>query len=140
MEERRQTQRYCLPRGTFVILRPRLDALKNHKKMSIGEISMVLYKSKTEMMAEVNNMGQGGIAFEGTLKDRLDPKTIELDLLMAEKGLYIHGLPYSKLYSDSESSGGKESRTLRVNALQFSELDMAQQRQVDEMLSHGILA
>jgi hypothetical protein len=137
MKERRQHRRYSLPRGTFVIVRPKLDALQNHKRMSIGEISMVLYKSKSEMMAQVKNVGQGGIAFDGQLQAGLDHETVEMDLLMAEKGLYLHNLPYSILYSDSESSEGKKNRRIRANAVRFTELDMSQQRQLDEMMSHG---
>jgi hypothetical protein len=137
MEERRQHQRFTLPRGTFCILRYKLDALNNHSRMSIGEISMVLYKSKSELMAQVKNLGHGGMAFDGTLEEQLDLEKVELDLLMAEKGLYIHNIPYSTLYANDDSKGTRKSRQLRVNAVGFKDLDADLKRQLDEMLSHG---
>jgi len=138
MEERRRHQRYTLPRGTFLIMRQKLDALKNHKKMSIGEISMVLYKSKSEMMAQVTNLGQGGVAFDGTVDDQVDFDRLEMDLLMAEKGLYIHNIPYSPLRADSIDK--KKSGPIRENAFCFKELETEHQRQLNEMLSHGLIA
>ena len=136
MQERRQYQRYTLPRGTFLILRQKLDALKNQSRMSIGEISMVLYKSKSEMMAQVTNLGQGGVAFDGTLDAQMDFDRVEMDLLMTEKGLYMHNIPYTTLAV--ETGEKKKSSRLRKDALCFKELEAEHQRQLDEMLSHGV--
>ena len=94
MIERRKFKRYPMPRGTFAILRNELDQLHNHRRMSIGEIAMVLYKSKTEVMGQVTNMSFGGIAFENSSCKVPTTGEVELDLLMTEQGIYLHNIPF----------------------------------------------
>lgn len=127
-----------MPHGTFFILRKKLDALRNYKKMSIGEIAMVLYKSKSEVMAQVKNLGLGGIAFDGDVGTHPDVDTIEMDLLMAEKGIYLHNVPYSVLSADAAVEGEGKAPSLRTDAFQFTDLGAEHKQLLGEMLAHGV--
>ncbi len=138
MVERREHKRYPMPRGTFIIIRNELDSLRNHTKMSIGEIAMVLYKSKSEVMGQVTNMSWGGIAFDGNLSGLPDIDKPELDLLMAEKGIYLHNIPYETLALDPTRKGKNKSQKLRTNAVRFKKLDSGQALQLRELLANHV--
>jgi hypothetical protein len=107
MVERRRHKRYPMPRGTFVILRNKLDPLRNHTQMSIGEIAMVLYKSESEVMGQVTELSLGGIGFDCNFSGIVNADDVELDLLMTEKGIYLHNLPYSTIPIKSAGNGKK---------------------------------
>ncbi len=138
MIERRKHPRYAMPRGTFMILRDKVEPLLNHKKMSIGEIAMVIYKSKTEMMGQVRNLGLGGIAFEGDCGHMPEEGSFELDLLMTEKGIYIHNIPYSPIFAASKKKRKKSAEEHRSDALEFKKLDAEHKQQLEELLAHCI--
>jgi hypothetical protein len=108
MVERRRHKRYPMPRGTFVILRNKLDPLRNHTQMSIGEIAMVLYKSESEVMGQVTELSLGGIGFDCNFSGIVNADDVELDLLMTEKGIYLHNLPYSTIPIKSAGNGKKK--------------------------------
>jgi len=136
MVERRRHKRYPMPRGTFVILRNKLDPLRNYTKMSIGEIAMVLYKSESEVMGQVTELSLGGIGFECNHSDIANTDDVELDLLMTEKGLYLHNLPYATIPIKSDDKGKKRTRKFRTNAVRFKKLDSIQKQKLRELLSH----
>ena len=119
MVERRRHKRYPMPRGTFVILRNKLDPLRNHTQMSIGEIAMVLYKSESEVMGQVTELSLGGIGFDCNFSGIVNADDVELDLLMTEKGIYLHNLPYSTIPIKSAGNGKKKTRSYRTNAVRF---------------------
>ena len=136
MAERRKYKRYPMPRGTFVILRKQSDQLRNHAHMSIGEIAMVLYKSKRELMQQVTDMSFGGVAFDGHHTGVSDADNVELDLLMTEQGIYLHNIPYAAVPVVSAVRGKNKGPTRRTNALSFKNLNAEQKGRVRELLTH----
>ena len=138
MAERRKHKRYPMPRGTFVIIRNELDRLRNHSNMSIGEIAMVLYKSQPEVMGQVTEMSLGGLSFAGHCVELPDAGHVELDLLMAEKGIYLHNLPYATVPVDFAGKNKKKNPSVRTNAIHFSKLDAEQKGQLRDLLSHHV--
>ncbi len=138
MVERRKHKRYSMPRGTFVILRNELDQLRNYSKMSIGEIAMVLYKSHSELMGQVTDLSPAGVRFDCDNNGLPLSDTVELDLLMAEKGIYLHNIPYATIPIDPGGGGSKKTRQLRPNALRFKKLDNEQKRRLKELLAHHV--
>lgn len=135
MIERRKYKRYAMPRGTFAILRNDLDQLHDHRRMSIGEIAMVLYKSKTQMVGQVTNMSLGGIAVENN--HSWDPAIgdVELDLLMAEQGIYLHNVPFKAQSTDSPSIKGDRPDNFQRAVLRFEKLDQALKNELREMMA-----
>jgi hypothetical protein len=127
-----------MPRGTFVILRTELDQLRNYTKMSIGEIAMVLYKSKSEVMGQVTDLSTAGVRFDGDNNGLPVSDQVELDLLMAEKGIYLHNIPYATIPIEPGGRGSKKTRKLRPNALRFKKLDTEQKRRLQELLTHHV--
>lgn len=125
-----------MPRGTFVILRNKLDPLRNYSQMSIGEIAMVLYKSESEVLGQVKELSLGGIGFKCDHGGIAAAGDVELDLLMAEKGIYLHNLPYSAIEIKPVASVKKRSCKFRTNAVRFKKLDAQQKQQLQELLSH----
>lgn len=138
MVERRKHKRYHMPRGTFAILRNELDRLHNHKKMSIGEIAMLLYKSEPEVMGQVTDMSVGGIAFDGGNSDAPGGDHVELDLLFTEQGIYLHNIPYASVPNGPAGRGKKKKPTHRANALRFKRLDSDLKDQLCELLAHHV--
>jgi hypothetical protein len=123
-----------------MILRNELDALRNYTKMSIGEIAMVLYKSKSEVIGQVTDLSLGGVAFDGEYSDLSDGDNVELDLLMAEKGIYMHNVPFAPVPIKAGGKAKKKSRELRLNAIRFKKLDAEHKRQLRELLAHHFVS
>ncbi len=138
MVERRKHKRYSMPRGTFVILRNKFDPLRNHTNMSIGEIAMVLYKSEPEVMGQVTNLSVGGISFGCNTSDLSDAKNIQLDLLMTERGIYVHDIPYAVVPVRTKGKSKKKTAECRTNALRFKHLDAEKKGQLRELLAHRV--
>lgn len=138
MVERRKHKRYSMPRGTFAILRNESDPLRNHAKMSIAEIAMVLYKCEPDVMGQVRDLSAGGIAFGGNAMNLPDRGEIQLDLLLTEQGLYLHNIPYAAIPIGSDGNGGKREHACRTNALRFTHLDAEKKGQLQKLLSHHV--
>ena len=134
MVERRKHKRYPMPRGTFAILRNKVARLRNHAQMSIGEIAMVLYKSQPEVMGQVADMSFGGFALQTDSECQPMDDTVELDLLMAEQGIYLHNIPYVAI----PAKGRKQSNGAARNAFHFTHLDADQQMRLKDLLAHHI--
>jgi hypothetical protein len=138
MVERRKHKRYAMPRGTFVILRNAFDPLRNHRQMSIGEIAMVLYKSEPEFMGQVTNLSAGGIAFGCKMAHLPDIEKVQLDLLMAEQGIYMHNIPYAAVPIRNTEKGKRGRSAFRTTALRFKRLDARKKGQLRELLAHRV--
>ena len=138
MVERREHKRYAMPRGTLAILRNEAHRLQEHANMNIGEIAMIIYKSSPEIIGQVTDMSFSGVAFEGKSIDQVNTDNVELDLLMAEEGLYLYNLPFTTVASSESGKGRRRAAAARPNALQFTNLDDRQKDQIREMLSHRI--
>jgi hypothetical protein len=138
MVERRKHKRYSMPRGTFVILRHAFEPLRNHQQMSIGEIAMILYKSEPQIMGQVTNLSIGGISFGNHMMGLPDSENVQLDLLMAEKGIYLHDVPYAAVPNRTSGKGKKNSPAFRTNAFRFKQLDGEKKGQLRELLAHHV--
>ena len=134
MVERRKHKRYPMPRGTFAILRNKVPRLRNHAQMSIGEIAMILYKSGPEVMGQVRNMSFGGLELQSDSGCLPIDGTVELDLLMAEHGIYLHNIPYVSV----PAKGRKKSNGSARNAFHFTHLDADQKLRLKDLLAHHI--
>ena len=136
MVERRKYKRYPMPKGTFAILRSEMKRLRNHDRMSIGEIAMVLYKSDPEAMGQVTDMSLGGLAFKwepGTLPEL---GRVELDLLMAEQGIYLHNIPYKTVDQGTDEKKGKKTAQIHRSAFFFTRLDSDLKNRLRGLLAH----
>ncbi len=138
MVERRKHKRYRMPRGTFAILRNKVKRLCNHAKMNIGEIAMILYKSQPEVMGQVTNMSYGGIAVRAETDIHSLDGDVELDLLMAEQGIYVHNIPYVAVDAETAAAGRQQPTTARRNAFHFTHLDNEQKGRLQDLLAHHI--
>lgn len=138
MIERRKYKRYSMPRGTFAILRNESDRLQNHRRMSIGEIAMVLYKSEAQMMGQVADMSFGGMAFE--INSNRFPATddIELDLLMTEQGIYLHNIPFKTLRISPVGKNEKRAHNSQRAVLRFKKLDPELKKELRVLMAHHI--
>jgi hypothetical protein len=130
MIERRKYKRYTMPRGTLAILRGRLGRLRNHGKMQIGEIAMVLYKSKPSIIGQVGEISLGGLSINVEPAPEMHNDD-ELDLLMTEQGLYLHNVPYLNVPARQCDEGS-------TVALQFGRLNDEHQGQLRELLAHHV--
>lgn len=139
MLERRKHKRFQMPRGTFVFMRNELDRLRNYAQMNIGEIAMVLYKSQPELMGQVRDLSIGGVAFDVPAYPLPTADHVELDLLMAEQGIYVHNIPYATISGNSADKGkAKKSACIRTNALHFKNLDTECKSRLRELLAHHV--
>lgn len=138
MKERRKFKRYAMPRGTFAILRNELEQLNNHRQMSIGEIAMVLYKSEAQMVGQVANMSYGGMAFVSNRCRLTAGGEIKLDLLMTEKGIYLHNIPFAPLPITSTEKKGKNLDCSQRAVLRFKNLDPKLKKELRELMAHHI--
>lgn len=139
MLERRKHKRYRMPRGTFAILRNDVKRLHHHRQMNIGEIAMVLYKAEPEVMGQVVDISMGGIAFQGDPDRIAGNRSLALDLLMTEQGLYMHDIPYIPLESRHPPCGpGDRDTTHCPQALRFGDLGEQHRQVLNEVLTHHV--
>lgn len=138
MIERRKHKRYSMPKGTFAIIRTESDRLHNHRRMSIGEIAMVLYKSDAQVMGQVANMSYGGIAFENSNCRIPIADETELDLLMTEQGIYLHNVPFTTLPTPSTGRNRKKADYSHRAVLRFKKLNPQLKHELREMMAHHI--
>lgn len=94
MQERRKHKRYTVTRGVFAILRSETDYLGNIEDMSMGEIAIAVYKAGPEKIGQIKNIGMGGLAFDYVEGNGRETGPLELDILMTEKGIYLHSIPH----------------------------------------------
>ena len=138
MVERREYKRYPMPRGTFAILRNEVERLRNHAQMSIGEIAMILYKSQPEFMGQVSNISLGGIAFRADTPIPPPDGKMELDLLLAEQGIYLHNIPYIAVPAKKAAKRGKQATGPQRNAFHFTHLDAELKSRLGDLMAHHV--
>ena len=138
MVERRKYKRYPMPRGTFAILRNEVERLRNHSQMSIGEIAMILYKSQPEVMGQVSDISFGGFALRNETPFPTPGGDMELDLLLAEQGIYLHNIPYAAVPAKRPVKGRKQSTGAKRNAFHFTHLDAELKSRLGDLLAHHI--
>ena len=138
MVERRKYKRFPMPKGTFAILRSEMKQLRNHERMSIGEIAMVLYKSELEAMGQVTDMSLGGLAFRGDAGPLPELGGVELDLLMAEQGIYLHNIPFKTVALQPGAESRKRPAKTHRNAFRFSHLDTQLKNRLRRLLAHHV--
>ena len=131
MIERRKHKRYTMPHGTLAILRSKLEKLRDHANMQIGEIAMVLYKSEASVIGRVSEISFGGLSFNTALASVPEQSDDELDLLLTEQGIYLHNVPYVDL---STRCGAADSSV----SLRFGQLDSTHKGQIRELLAHRV--
>ena len=124
-----------MPRGTFVILRPETNRLSNYTQMSIGEIAMILYKSKSQGIRQVKNLSLGGLAFQRSNTGFAKGSRLQLDVLMTEQGIYLHNIPFATVPA---KNGGSTATSSRDNALRFVKLSTEHKDQLQQLLAHHI--
>lgn len=138
MVERRKHKRFPMPKGTFAILRSEMKQLRNHERMSIGEIAMVLYKSELEVMGQVTDMSLGGLAFRWDAGPLPEPDGVELDVLMAEEGIYLHNIPYKAVGMQNGAKDRKKSTQTHRNAFRFTRLEPELKNRLRGLLAHHV--
>jgi len=138
MVERRKHKRYPMPKGTFAILRSEIKRLRDHDRMGIGEIAMVLYKSKPEIMGQVTNMSLGGLAFNWNADALPELGGAELDLLMTEQGIYLHNIPYKTVALQTGAENRKRSAKTQRNAFRFTRLDTKLKKRLQGLMAHHV--
>ncbi len=138
MVERREHKRYTMPRGTFIIIRNELQRLHKHSQMSIGEIAMVLYKSQAEVMVQVREMSLGGLSFAGHTGAIPVGNDVEMDLLMTERGIYLHNIPYKTVAAEPAGKRKKKNLRVRTDAVHFTKLDAEHEESLRDMLAHHV--
>ena len=131
MIERRKHKRYTMPRGTLAILRGRLGRLRNHDKMQIGEIAMVLYKSEPTVIGQIGEISFGGLSINVDTAPASHNNDDELDLLMTEQGIYLHNVPYVNVPARRCDAGA-------TVALRFGDLNDEHQGQLRELFAHHV--
>ncbi len=136
MIERRKHKRYSMPRGTFAILRNELEQLNDYRRMSIGEIAMVLYKSEAQVIGQVVNMSFGGMAFVHSDCQAPRSDQMQLDLLFAEQGIYLHNVPFRPVRVSPIGGKGKKADNSQRIALQFETLDPLQSNELRELITY----
>ncbi|MFO7713065.1 hypothetical protein [Desulfosarcina sp.] len=99
---------------------------------------MVLYKSEPEVMGQIKDVGLGGVAFDSTTRVVPDDDHLELDLLMAEQGIYLHNIPFVRVPARSADGDTHLIPQNHTHILQFKDLDGEQAARLQELLTHQV--
>jgi hypothetical protein len=90
--ERRAHSRFPVRKGTFALIRSHPSRIGPIGSMSLGQIGLAMYAAKPCRVGPVIDISRGGIAFHASRSGPMATGTAVLDLLMAEKRLYLGGL------------------------------------------------
>jgi hypothetical protein len=135
MQERRKHKRYRMPRGTFAILREDIQRLHDHENMGIGEIAMVLYKANPEMMSQVVDIGFGGVAVKAPAEEIMDTRGLQLDVLMAEQGIYVYDIPFAIIDHPGVSDDTSTDADSKLHAFRFGDLNAQQEDRLKRLMT-----
>ncbi len=139
MTEKRKYKRYHMPKGTFAILRSKSDKLSNFEKMSMGEIAVAVYKTGPEKLGQIKNISLGGLAFDYVYGKKINRRKYELDVLMAEQGIYLHNIPYRTVSDDEIPDDiNLDAVTMRRHAIHFGKLSLNQETTLKSLLDHRL--
>ena len=99
---------------------------------------MVLYKSEAQMVGQVANMSLGGMAFKSDRYHLPAVSEIELDLLMTEKGIYLHNIPFTLLPKATAKKTEKQVDSSQRAVLRFKKLGPTLKKELRELMAHHI--
>lgn len=99
---------------------------------------MVLYKTEPEFMGQIKDVGLGGVAFDSTTRGVPDDDHLELDLLMAEQGIYLHNIPFVRVAARSADGDTQLIPQNHTHILKFKELDGEQVAKLQELLAYQV--
>ncbi len=92
--ERRVHHRFPARKGSFALIRSRTGRIGPIGAMSLGQIGLAVYASRPCRVGPLIDISRGGAAFHASGGGPMAPGAAVLDLLMAEKRLYLGGLRF----------------------------------------------
>ncbi|MCG6907694.1 MAG: hypothetical protein LJE63_13880 [Desulfobacteraceae bacterium] len=92
--ERRAHHRFPARKGAFALIRSHAGRIGPIGAMSLGQIGLAVYASKPCRVGPLIDISRGGAAFHASGGGPMALGTAVLDLLMAEKRLYLGGLRF----------------------------------------------
>jgi hypothetical protein len=92
--ERRAHSRFPARKGTFALIRSHPGRIGPIGAMSLGQIGLAMYAARPCRVGPVIDISRGGIAFHASGSGPMPTGPAVLDLLMAEKRLYLGGISF----------------------------------------------
>ena len=92
--ERRAHHRFPARKGAFALIRSHAGRIGPIGAMSLGQIGLAVYASKPCRVGPLIDISRGGAAFYASGRGPMALGTALLDLLVAEKRLYLGGLRF----------------------------------------------
>lgn len=92
--ERRVHHRFPARKGAFALIRSHAGRIGPIGAMSLGQIGLAVYASRPCRVGPLIDISRGGAAFHASGGGPMAPGAAVLDLLMAERRLYLGGLRF----------------------------------------------
>ena len=112
---------------------------RKYKRFKVKDITFALLKSSySEEMGEIVDISRGGLAINYFVgKDSIIKESVELDIILADNGLYIKNMP-CRIISDFEITDKFyfSSIKMRRHCIQFRELEISQISELDYFIQN----
>jgi hypothetical protein len=135
----RQHKRFQLNENAFALVRSlHTEPLKIYGK-SMGCIGCAVFNAKPAKLGKIDNISMGGLMFHHVDGKTQHRKALVLDILMADCGFYLAGIPF-KTITDTVVPDDIPVNLLAMRQvrLQFQNLNVDQQDQLEKFIfSHG---
>lgn len=132
-------RRFQLNGIAFAMIRPvSTEPLKISGK-SMGGIGCAVYNARLSKLGKIDNISMGGLMFHYISSQSQSSQSAVLDILFAERGFYLAGMPY-KTISDVAIPGDVpgDPIEMRLVRLQFQQLNRDQFLKLrDFIFNHG---
>jgi len=136
--ERRVHKRFQIKKNAFAIVRSKRTHPIRIKDMSMGEIALAVIKSDPFKLGRIKDLSMNGLAFcylENS--KRATDESFRLDLLLADCGFYLEGLPF-KTVSDFKLNDDFSFSSIKTRQLgvRFKDMTRSQVSKLKYLIYH----
>ena len=138
--EHRCYKRFQLRKDAFALIRSTSTGPLNIQGKSMGCIACAVFDARPVRLGKIENISTSGLMFYHVGRKAPLSKAFVLDILVADCGFYLAGMPYKTITDDviPEDVPGDSIEMSQVR-VQFHQLSVNQETRLNEIiLNHGV--
>ena len=130
-KERRQSARFLAKDRAFAVLRSQPTQLCRFSELSMGEIAAKLLKYKPNILGQIIDISEGGLAFTYFPNDEILNDNFEMDILFMDDRFFLYKVPYFTVQDIETEDGVPDGiMPIRRRSVKFGKLHHNQKSQL----------
>ena len=129
--ERRQSARFLAKDRAFAVLRSHPTQLCRFSELSMGEIAAKLLKNKPNVLGQIIDISEGGLAFTYLPNGEVVTDSFEMDILFMDDRFFLYRVPYMTIQDIEVTDRGPDGMMpMRRRSIKFGKLHQNQKTQL----------